>query len=103
MTAVSKPILAVTLGDPAGTGPELITRAFADAEVRAVCRPVAIGDAGTLRAALAITQVAATVRVVDRPAVAADDTAVIGVVDLANVDRATLERGTVSGAAGRAA
>ena len=40
-----KPILAVTLGDAAGSGPELITKAFVDPEVRAVCRPLVVGDA----------------------------------------------------------
>src|SRR3954464_14407617 len=92
----AKPILAVTLGDAAGTGPELITKAFAEPEVRAVCRPVVVGDAATLRAALAITRVASVVRVIERAADAADDPAVIDVIDLGNVDPTKLERGKVS-------
>jgi hypothetical protein len=77
----AKPLLAVTLGDAAGTGPELITRAFSDPEVRAVCRPFVVGDAGTVRAALAITREPATVRVIGRPAEAGGDPAVIDVLD----------------------
>ncbi len=103
MTSSPKPILAVTLGDPAGTGPELITRAFAEPEVRAVSRPVVIGDAAAVRAALAITRVPASVRTISKPAEAGDDPAFIDVVDLANVDLAALERGRASPAAGRAA
>ena len=99
----SKPILAVTLGDPTGTGPELITRAFTEPEVRALCRPVVVGDAATITAALAITRVPSTVRVIARPADAADDAAAIDVVDLANIDVGALERAKVSPAAGRAA
>jgi 4-hydroxythreonine-4-phosphate dehydrogenase len=99
----SKPILAVTLGDAAGTGPELITRALADAEVRSVCRPLVVGDAGTVRAALAITREPATVRVIGRPAEAGDDPAVIDVLDLANLDAANIARGQVSADTGRAA
>jgi 4-hydroxythreonine-4-phosphate dehydrogenase len=98
-----KPILAVTLGDPAGTGPELITKAFVDPEVRAVARPVVIGDAGTLRAALAITGVRASVRPILRPKQVGDDAATIDVVDLANVAAGQLERAKVSAEAGRAA
>jgi 4-hydroxythreonine-4-phosphate dehydrogenase len=101
--AVTKPILVVTLGDAAGSGPELITKAFAEPEVRAVCRPVVVGDASTVRAALAITRVASTVRVIERLADAAGDDAVIDVIDLANVDPVRLERGKVSAGAGRAA
>jgi 4-hydroxythreonine-4-phosphate dehydrogenase len=98
-----KPLLAVTLGDAAGSGPELITKAFADPEVRAVCRPVVVGDAATLRAALAITRVTSAVRVIERPVDAADDRGVIDVIDLANVDVARLERAKINAATGRAA
>src|SRR5688500_9683431 len=100
MTASSKPILAVTLGDPAGSGPELITKAFREPEVRAVCRPVVIGDAATVRAALAITKVPSVVRAIERPGDAADDAGLIDVVDLANVDVVRLQRGKVSAPAG---
>ena len=103
MSGVLKPILAVTLGDAAGTGPELITRALILPEVRAVCRPVLIGDAGVLRSALAITGAPASVRVVESPAAAGDAPAVIDVVDLANLDAGRLERGRVNAATGRAA
>jgi 4-hydroxythreonine-4-phosphate dehydrogenase len=99
----NKPILAVTLGDAAGSGPELITRACVDPEVRAVCRPVVVGDAGVLRAALGLTRVSATVRTIPAAADVVDDPAVIDVIDLANVDLATLERGRISAATGRAA
>jgi 4-hydroxythreonine-4-phosphate dehydrogenase len=94
-----KPILAVTLGDAAGTGPELITRALILPEVRAVCRPVVIGDAGVLRAALALTAVPASIRVIDSPAAAGSDPATIDVIDLANLDPG----GRVSATTGRAA
>jgi 4-phospho-D-threonate 3-dehydrogenase / 4-phospho-D-erythronate 3-dehydrogenase len=103
MTAVPKPILAVTLGDAAGTGPELITKAFAQAEVRAACRPVVIGDASVVRAALAITQVGAVVRIIERAADAADDAGIIDVIDLANLNADLVVRGEVSATAGRAA
>jgi 4-phospho-D-threonate 3-dehydrogenase / 4-phospho-D-erythronate 3-dehydrogenase len=103
MVPTSKPVLAVTLGDVAGTGPELITRAFAEPAVRDVCRPVVVGDAATLRAALAITRVDSTVRAVQRLADASDDPGVIDVVDLGNVDLQHLVRGQVNPATGRAA
>ncbi len=36
------------MGDPAGIGPEVVLKAVAEEEVRAVCRPVIIGDAQLL-------------------------------------------------------
>jgi 4-hydroxythreonine-4-phosphate dehydrogenase len=103
MSSPSKPILAVTLGDAAGSGPELITKAFADAEVRSVCRPIVIGDAGVMQAALAITGVRSRVRVIGRPAEAGDDATVIDVIDLENLNATALVRGQVSPTTGQAA
>jgi len=103
MSPAQKPILAVTQGDASGSGPELITKALVDREVRAVCRPIVIGDAGVMRAALAITKVAAAVRVIRDAGEAADDPAALDVIDLANLDATQLVRGAVSATTGRAA
>ncbi len=44
-----KPNIAITMGDPAGVGPELALKALGDRKVRALCNPVVVGDAGLLR------------------------------------------------------
>jgi 4-hydroxythreonine-4-phosphate dehydrogenase len=44
-----RPRLALTLGDPAGIGPELVLRALNDPEVRATTRPVVHGSEALLR------------------------------------------------------
>jgi 4-hydroxythreonine-4-phosphate dehydrogenase len=41
---MSKPNIAITMGDPAGIGPEIVARVLAEAKVRACCNPVVIGD-----------------------------------------------------------
>jgi 4-hydroxythreonine-4-phosphate dehydrogenase len=46
---MSKPIIAVTMGDPAGVGPEVVLRALADPAVARACRPVIFGDLGVLQ------------------------------------------------------
>jgi 4-hydroxythreonine-4-phosphate dehydrogenase len=91
------------MGDPAGTGPELIAKALADPDVRKVARPVVIGDAAVLRAAAEITGAKAEVRIVDSLAEAGRDPGGIDVVDLRNVPLAELKRGTVGPLSGRAA
>ena len=45
------PVLALTLGDPVGVGPEVTARAVCDPEVLAACRPVVVGNAAILRRA----------------------------------------------------
>jgi len=37
---VKRPRVALTVGDPAGIGPEIVEKAAADARVRAVCEPI---------------------------------------------------------------
>ena len=39
-----KPIVAVTMGDPAGIGPEVVRKTLADPLVKGVCSPLILGD-----------------------------------------------------------
>jgi 4-hydroxythreonine-4-phosphate dehydrogenase len=48
------PIIAITMGDAAGIGPEIIMKALAGPQVHAFCRPPVVGDAARLRRAGAI-------------------------------------------------
>ncbi len=48
---MSRPIIAVTMGDAAGVGPEVIMKALAHAEPHQWCRPLVVGDANRLKQA----------------------------------------------------
>jgi 4-hydroxythreonine-4-phosphate dehydrogenase len=39
-----KPIIAITMGDPAGIGPEVVVKAVTRKEIRGVCRPLVFGS-----------------------------------------------------------
>ncbi len=43
-TEFSRPVLGLTMGDPAGIGPEVIAKALADKALARLCRPVVIGS-----------------------------------------------------------
>lgn len=45
---IDKPRIAITMGDPAGVGPELCLRLLLDAEIRQHCIPLVFGDADIL-------------------------------------------------------
>ncbi|MDY3560966.1 4-hydroxythreonine-4-phosphate dehydrogenase PdxA [Gemmata sp. JC673] len=45
----ARPRIAVTMGDPAGVGPELCLRLVRSEEVRELCEPLVYGDLGLLR------------------------------------------------------
>src|SRR6187402_1976990 len=45
------PTIAITMGDPAGIGPEVIMKALAQPYAHEICNPLVVGDAGRLRKA----------------------------------------------------
>ncbi len=59
-----KPLLALTLGDPAGVGPEIVAAACASPEVHGWCRPVVVGHPEMVRRAIALRQTGARVQVI---------------------------------------
>ncbi|MFC6789110.1 4-hydroxythreonine-4-phosphate dehydrogenase PdxA [Methylobacterium komagatae] len=48
---MTRPTIAITMGDPAGIGPEIIMKALSHPEVHDLCQPLVIGDAARLRRA----------------------------------------------------
>jgi len=42
------PVLGITMGDPAGIGPEVVLKALMEPEVQEICYPVVIGDGSVL-------------------------------------------------------
>jgi len=44
METKDKPLLGITMGDPAGIGPEVIAKALAGKALRQLCRPIVIGS-----------------------------------------------------------
>lgn len=78
-------LIAITMGDPAGIGPEIIVKAFKDHRLREICSPIVIGDAGQLRAAAARFAPEISIRALARPEDAGDEENVLGVIDLRNV------------------
>lgn len=86
-----RPVVALTMGDPAGIGPEICARALAEPALRAGARCVVYGDERVLRSAAAL--------VGSSPSAWGD----ARIVDLANAEPSSFAPGQVSAACGRAA
>ena len=97
------PLLGITMGDPAGVGPEISAKALALPDVASACRPVVIGDRSVMEATLALLRSPLALHVVSKPAECRFERGTLECLDLANVDAATLPRAQVSAGAGRAA
>jgi 4-hydroxythreonine-4-phosphate dehydrogenase len=48
---MTRPTIAITMGDPAGIGPEVIMKALAKPKTRAICNALVVGDTNRLRKA----------------------------------------------------
>src|SRR5688572_2804471 len=80
---MSRPLIAVTMGDAAGIGPEIIMKALAHPSLYEQCRPLVIGDAGRLRQAGEIVGTSLAVYALDAVNSAAFRHGVVHCIDLA--------------------
>src|SRR5689334_3585329 len=96
------PIIGITMGDPAGIGPEIIVKALAAREVYDMCRPLVIGDTRRLRTAANLASASVKVAALREPEDAAFRLGTIDCLDLAVVPE-DLPFGRLSGVAGDAA
>lgn len=97
-----KPVIAITMGDPGGIGPEIVLKALNARTVREVCKPVVIGDLGVLDGAKLSLPISTHVQLkaVGKPE--EDAGGAVPVIDLVNVPRAELTVGMPGAYAGRA-
>lgn len=78
----TRPVIAITMGDASGVGPEIIMKALARPEVQALCRPLVVGDAARLREAGAIVRTKLDVAALSSPAEARFDPGRVDCIDL---------------------
>ena len=101
---MNKPIIGITMGDPASIGPEITVKALARPELYEQCRPIVVGDACMLEKAKAVAgHPEITIRPVSSVKDAAFTFGTIDVYDMKLVDAETLPVGKVSVEAGEAA
>ena len=73
----AKPLIAITLGDPAGVGPEIIVGAWTSTVVHDHCRPLVVGHPGVVRRAVELWRTNLRVQEIDSPDEAEPTTSVI--------------------------
>jgi 4-hydroxythreonine-4-phosphate dehydrogenase len=60
-------IIAITMGEPGGVGPEVVVKALNRADIRRCCTPLVIGDAGIMRDAVRLTGLPLKIRPISSP------------------------------------
>lgn len=100
---MSKPIIAVPIGDPAGVGPEIVAKSIACDDVFDVANVIVVGDKGVMEKAIEITETNLTINVVEEPEQGKYEKGVLNLIDLGNIDQSKFEYGKVSAMCGKAA
>ena len=100
---MEKPIIAVTMGDPAGIGPEIVAKSIADKATFDVARCIVIGDKKVMEKAIEIVGADLKVNVVESPADGDYSYGVLNMIDLDNIDMSRFEYGKINAMCGQAA
>ena len=100
---MSRPLIAIPIGDPAGVGPEIVVKALTSRQLADICDCIVIGDRGIIENAVKITGSDLAVEAVPDPASAVYSPDRLVMIDLANIDMAEFRFGEVQAMCGRAA
>ncbi|MBL6688910.1 MAG: 4-hydroxythreonine-4-phosphate dehydrogenase PdxA [Pseudomonadales bacterium] len=100
---MSKPLLAITMGDPAGVGAEIIIKAYRLADLYERSLPFVIGSAACLERAMAQTSITHPLTIVSAPSEVTDLPGSIQVLEPVEFDADSLVMGQVSATCGDAA
>ena len=100
---IMKPIIAITMGDPAGIGPEIIIKALSQKETYEKCRPLVTGDANIMQWAVDNMQSELKIHRISSVKEARFELGTIDVYDLACIDMSTFQPGVLQNQCGHVA
>jgi 4-hydroxythreonine-4-phosphate dehydrogenase len=103
MNSNRRPLIAITLGDPAGIGPEIIVGAWSETVVHEGCRPIVVGHPEILRRAVELWRTNVQVVEIESPAEAEPSADVIPCLPCGSPEVLEVTPGMLDARAGQAA
>ena len=97
-----KPIIAITLGDPAGIGPEITAKTLADPETYTICNPIVVGDSHAVQMGINVAKVNLKIHIIIDPKQAFFTPGTIDLIDLQNIDPEKIQMGKAAPMTGAA-
>lgn len=101
MAANYKPITAITMGDPAGIGPEIVVGTMLDKEIHEVCRPFVIGSIAIMDRAAKVLGKELKYNKISDPDEAKYEYGVVDIMETGDYDTDSIVWGEVQELAGR--
>jgi len=100
---MSSPLIAITMGDPAGIGPEIIVKAMGEQAVFAQSRPVVLGDEGILSDAVRWSKAAVKIKRIHEPDEGVFRRGILNLIPLTDLSREEVPLGAPRSQGGAAA
>ena len=97
-----KPIIAITMGDPASIGPEIAVKALQQRSIHEICKPLLVGDAKVFEQIIGKLKLNVKVNAVSKVADAKFEMGAIDVFDLNITDINKLQFGKIDAMCGEA-
>ncbi|MBZ4649990.1 MAG: 4-phospho-D-threonate 3-dehydrogenase / 4-phospho-D-erythronate 3-dehydrogenase [Thermosipho sp. (in: thermotogales)] len=99
---MKKPIIAITMGDPASIGPEIVIKSLTHPEIYEICKPLIIGDRSVIEKNLEFLKLDLEIKSINEPDEGIYKYGTLSMIDLNNVDVSKLKFGEVSAMSGKA-
>ncbi len=96
-------MIGISVGDPAGIGPEVTAKALSLPDIYQLCRPLAIAEAEMMQEAVRFSGLALDVHAISSPNEGQYELGTLDVLDLQNIDGRAIKYQKVSPEYGRAA
>jgi 4-hydroxythreonine-4-phosphate dehydrogenase len=96
-----KPVVAITMGDPAGIGPEIVAGTMLDKSLHRSCKPFVIGSIGMLKRAAEVLKLDLQYNKISDPSEARYELGTLDVLETGDYDTDSIEWGKVQALAGQ--
>ena len=97
-----RPLIGISVGDPAGIGPEITAKSLSLPEIYTLCKPLAVAETEMMKEAIRFSGLNLKTRPVSSPAEGRYTAGTIDILDLQNIDARSIQYKKVSAPTGRA-
>jgi 4-hydroxythreonine-4-phosphate dehydrogenase len=97
---MDRPVIGITMGDPAGIGPEIILKALKNDDLYSICRPLVIGNAEILEKTDEIVKAGLDINVVNDAERGKYCHGIIDIMDITGINIKEIKFGHIHGEAG---
>jgi len=97
-----RPLIGISVGDPAGIGPEITAKALSLPKIYEICRPMVVAEAEMMKDAIKFSRLDLKIHAISSPKEGFYQLGVMDVLDMKNIDGQSIRHKVISAEYGRA-